>query len=272
MTSIYHFFRDLADKHHLLLQSEALEQFPFDETILSCRNKGVFPDMVIKATKKSNHVTGGEMIELKDARSYSVSSFNSTLPQGKKSIRTLSKGVQDRIHDNDSEPFLKEERDVFYLIRGRKSEMTKVCLVHGSFFETIPTKETIRKSFSDAIEKASHEEGISLSHHEKEKVLNVLSKQHYFSAVRKVEKSSIALRFRIMAEARAESNILNDRYYPDIKNQHLHFVTPLHDEREKDDIINAMHAALTPSQAKMLTGTTIHHPFNGNFFVLLMPL
>lgn len=46
--SIYHFFADLCQKKQEFFSEKKLESFPFDEQILSCINKGIFPDLAIK--------------------------------------------------------------------------------------------------------------------------------------------------------------------------------------------------------------------------------
>lgn len=80
MYSIYHFFYSLFQQKHLLKKVKKLDEFPFNENLLSCRNDGVFPDMAIRLNKDRKIFTGGELIELKDSDSYTVSSFNSTIP------------------------------------------------------------------------------------------------------------------------------------------------------------------------------------------------
>ena len=44
-------------------------------------------------------------------------------------------------------------REVYYLLRGKekKTGNTKICLVHGSFFETISVQELIKGSFDQVI-------------------------------------------------------------------------------------------------------------------------
>ncbi len=54
------------------------------------------------------------------------------------------------------------ERDVFYLVRGRNASNVKVCLVHGSFFETVRVEELIRESFRQVIEEGLGKNGEQL--------------------------------------------------------------------------------------------------------------
>ena len=92
MYSIYHFFYSLVQKKHLLKKVNKLDQFPFDKRLLSCRNDGIFPDMAIRLNKDRAIFTGGELIELKDSDSYTVSSFNSTIPSRHKRIDEIITG------------------------------------------------------------------------------------------------------------------------------------------------------------------------------------
>ncbi|MBL7127514.1 MAG: hypothetical protein ISS16_00850 [Ignavibacteria bacterium] len=131
MYSIYHFFKTLIDNKKQFVKIQKLEDFPFDISILSCKNQGQFPDLAIRISPKNELFTGGELIELKDCYSFTVSSFNSTIPTGKKEISKVIKGENSIIRQQmenvgdviDSLPI----RDVFYLIRGKKKEKQKYC-------------------------------------------------------------------------------------------------------------------------------------------------
>jgi len=95
--------------------------------------------------------TGGELIELKDSISYSVSSFNSTIPTRRKDISKIISGenssVYKQMKKSGNDIYSLPVRDVFYLVRGKKNENVKVCLVSGAFFETISIENLISKSF-----------------------------------------------------------------------------------------------------------------------------
>ena len=95
----------------------------------------MFPDLAIRLNKHQPLFTGGELIELKDSKSYVVSSFNSTIPTGKKNIRKIIPSEHSKtfiqMTDAGDDVFSLEERDVYYLVRGRKGSHQKVCLVRG---------------------------------------------------------------------------------------------------------------------------------------------
>lgn len=147
MYSIHHFFKSLVEKKSYFSKIKKLDGFPFDKRQLSCRNEGVFPDMAIRLNKDKSIFTGGELIELKDSDSYTVSSFNSTIPSRSKEISEIITGensiIKQQMISTGNDIYSLPVRDVYYLVRGRKQKNTKVCLVYGSFFETIRIKELI---------------------------------------------------------------------------------------------------------------------------------
>ena len=133
--SIYHFFADLCQKKQEFLSEEELENFPFDEQMLSCIGDGKFPDLAIKLNNDDAHFTGGELIELKDSKKgYSVASFNSTIPTGEKDIRKLTEGktntIRTQMEEAGNNILSLPIRQVFYLVRGRRQSNVKICLTH----------------------------------------------------------------------------------------------------------------------------------------------
>jgi len=148
MFSIYHFFKSLVREKTVFSEvGKKLDEFPFDLKLLSCENKGIFPDLAIRLNKDGNIFTGGELIELKDSNSYTVSSFNSTIPSRQKEIDKIISGensiIRQQMEEAGNDIYSLPIRDVFYLVRGRKQGNTKVCLVNGAFFETIKIEEQI---------------------------------------------------------------------------------------------------------------------------------
>ena len=92
--SIYHFFSHLSQQKNKLASVKHLEKFPFEIQMLSCKSKGKFPDLAIRLNKSNILFSGGELVELKDSVSYSVSSFNSTIPTGSKHHGTYMREKQ----------------------------------------------------------------------------------------------------------------------------------------------------------------------------------
>jgi len=270
--SIYSFFCSLVQKKHLFNKLKNLDDFPFDRKLLSCRNKGVFPDLAIRLNKDKRIFTGGELIELKDSDSYTVSSFNSTIPSRSKKIEEIILGensiVKQQMEGAGDNTFSLPVRDVFYLVRGKNKQYTKVCLVYGSFFETINIKDLIAKSFKQVLDERLKESGQEISDELKKTLFAVLSQQQSFSKVRTVDKASVKLRFRIMTEVRAEGNILNSKQYPEIKNDTLNFVLPCHDRKQELENYKKLNQVFSAKELQDFNIFKIRHHLNGYFLVL----
>ena len=273
--SIYHFFADLCQKKQELLSEKKLESFPFDERMLSCINKGKFPDLAIKLNNSNEQFTGGELIELKDSKTYSVASFNSTIPTGEKDVEKLTEGQENTIRTQMEKAgnniLSLPIRQVFYLIRGRKQPNAKVCLTHGKFFETVPVSTLISESFAQALEERLDELGESLSVSMRQKLLNLFSEQQTFSRTRNVDDASVRLRFRIMTEVKAGANILNPNQYDQIGDNTLNFAVPCHSDAEGNQQHSKMRAAFEQMGCSDLFTQTevfiLQHHFNGKFLV-----
>ena len=273
--SIYHFFVDLCQKKGEFTSQNPLATFPFSEEILSCVNKGKFPDLAIKLNWNNPIFSGGELIELKDSKGYSVASFNSTIPTGEKDIQKLIEGTENTIRTQMQEAgddiLSLRIRQVFYLIRGRKRSNVKVCLAHGNFFETVPVSTLISDSFRQALEERLDELGTSLSISMKQKLVNLFSEQETFSRTRNVENASVQLRFRIMTGANAGGNILNQNQYPQIDDNTLNFAVPCHSEEERKLHIDTMKIAFEQMNVSnlflQLRDLTLQHHFNGPFLI-----
>jgi hypothetical protein len=271
MFSIYHFWRDLVSKKQYFLTVEKLENFPYSSSLFSCKSKGKFPDLAIKVNSYKRLFIGGELIELKDSKSYSISSFNSTIPTGKKEIQEIVKGKRNKIKeqmetrgdDINSLPI----RDLFYLVRGKNQDQVKVCLIHGSFFETIKVNELIKQAFSQVLEERLKETGESISDNLKSKILAIFSEQDSFSKVRDITKASVTIRFKITAELKKEGNILNTQKYPQILDNTLNFLIPCDSEQEETNILNKMQLVYSQTELNNFTIFKLKHDFNGEFLV-----
>ena len=273
--SIYHFFVDLCQKRDNFLLGNDLEDFPFDKRMLSCVNKGKFPDLAIRLNNEDGQFTGGELIELKDSKQYSVASFNSTIPTGEKDIKKLTEGqaniIRTQMEKAGNNILSLPIRQVFYLIRGSKQSNTKVCLAHGKFFETVPVSTLISESFGQALEERLNELGETLSPTMKQKLLDIFSEQQTFSKTRDIDKASVKLRFRIMTGVKAGANILNPNQYPQIGDNTLNFAVPCHSEVEQIQQHDKMEVAFEQMKCSDLFAQAevfvLQHHFNGKFLV-----
>ncbi len=274
--SIYHFFADLCQKSDELTWASPLDSFPFDERMLSCVNKGKFPDLAIKLNHDDGLFSGGELIELKDSsKSYSVASFNSTIPTGEKEIRKLIIGtanvIRTQMQEAGNDILSLPIRQVFYLVRGKKTPDIKICLSHGKFFETIPVSTLIPEAFGQALEERLAELELELSEPMKQALLDIFSEQETFSRTRSIENASVRLRFRIMTQAERGANLLNPNQYPQIGDNTMNFAVPCHDEAEKESHIHRMQTAFRQMDALHLYSQMgvflLQHHYNGNFLI-----
>jgi len=265
MYSIYHFFAELIRERARLTEDMTLEALPNLKAspLFSCRNIGAFPDRAIRLQPQPALYTGGELIEFKDSRSYSISSFNSTIPTGKKLVSALKPNVKQKMAASGDDLLLLPLRDVFYLVRGRDKIHTKVCLLHGSFFETIPVEQLIQAAFAQILEEGI---GAQLSQIEKDHLAALFKTQNMFNRVRTIPNASVKPRFRIMTEATAEGNILNTARYPEIKPDSLNLVLPFYSSGEQERHIELTQIALEHKFGQV-TIEQIKHPLNGWFIV-----
>lgn len=235
-SSIYHFFEDLYQRRsHLVAGKIKPDHFPYKDELLSLSgSRGKFPDLAIRINDAGGSYAGGELIEVKDSTSgYNVSSFNSTIPSGTKAIQDiapLGSRIYKEMTDAGDTVFSLQNRDVYYLLRGKEKGSVKICLVHGSFFETTSSNLTLQTAFEQVIDEAISDSQPYLDvdfDEAKTTILKLDWKQSHFSSVRRTEKSAISLRFRVMSEVIKEANLLNSSQYPSILDNTLNFVLPL---------------------------------------------
>ena len=241
-SSIYHFFLDLVSKRGYFLQEHDLETFQYDSELIADYSRGRFPDVILKTNNDDPYFPGGEFIEFKNTNSYSIASFNSTIPSGRKTFGTLAirrkQSLRSKGHGSNDD----DTRNVFYLIRGRDPQakpfpISKVCLVHGSFFETISKAELIRKAFQLVLNDFSN---INI-----EKVdLTQPPKQQDFAQSRSVDSAAVKVRFRIMAEVETKANVLRQAHFPQIGDNTLSFMLPL----GPIDFNNTLSALVAPKE------------------------
>lgn len=227
-SSIYHFFVNLVSRRGYF--ADDLEEFNhYPEYMISIRSK-TFPDFILKCNKTpDSQFTGGEFIELKTTKSYRIASFNSTIPTGKKDISVLTKIILNNLREMGELPEDLSVREVFYLIQGRNetsklAPRKKVCLVHGSFFETIPVDRLLKSAFAHVVSDSK-----SYAHAAESNFLENMDRQELFSKTREVEGASVKVRFRVMSEVHPKANLLSTEQYPLISDDTLSFLVPVED-------------------------------------------
>jgi hypothetical protein len=240
-----------------------MTKFKFNSSIISSSNVGIFPDLTIKISPKNDLFPGGELVELKDGKTYMISSFNSTIPTGMKNIQELftkNSIVRQKMLKAGNNVESMPERQVYYLIRGKKDiEHQKIVLVHGSFFETIPVSKLISKAFSKIVVENIGDDS------ELNKIIKLFSRQEMFSKVRHVKGSAIKLRFRIMAEVSKEGNILDDKTYPEILENTINLVIPYDEKISKEQIIKKFNIVFGKDNSFKVF--KLEHKISGRFVV-----
>lgn len=284
-SSVFHFFACLMERRGYFVQDNKLEDFAFPRDMIAAESRSGFPDFVLK-TNRDAPLSGGEFIELKDAKSYQIASFNSTLPSAVKSVSSLTQNMKNQLLEAGEDIEAVPQRDVYYLVRGIKrtlsSPLAKTVLVSGGFFETVPTGEVLTNAFEQvAAASASDDMDVSkLTRH-----LDI--QQANFAETRRVEGSSISVRFRVMAQVDPRANLLSDARFPmiaantltmlvhepqltdpDLTNQYTWDQPP--DAIKSCDAYNHLAQALDEidkSLKEIIQVSVLRHPMNGPFFL-----
>lgn len=276
MNSIFSFWCDLVSNRDLLLKSETLVRFPFDQSLFSYTKTGRgFPNFSIKLNDEKSVFTGGQLVKIKNRNKYLIAPFKSSIPVGRIDITDFvnyppNQKIKQQMENAGDDVFSLEERDVYYLARGRKKDKQKICLVHGSFFETISAKELIRQSFKQVLDE--NLAGKDVPAEIRSQLEDVLSDQEDFSRARNAAQASVKLRFRVMTEVKPEGNILNPNQYPDIKDDTLNLIVPYHSEDERADVLQKAEFVLGGNTMKNINSFSLKHPLNGWFVVFQVNL
>ena len=251
-----------------------------DDLVAARGGKGGFPDLVLRTNQNNPMFQGGEFIEIKDARnSYSIPSFNSTIPSALKNVREhigKTGALYAAMREVDgADPYLLEQREVYYLVRGRKNANCKVCLIHGSFFETLSATENIKSALKDSMNDALGDSNIQDDSEARRAIERVVSfgwKREHLAKVRRHEDASISIRMRVMSEVISQANPLNASQYPSIGDNTLNMIVPAHPESDYEQrrayAVTKMAAAFGVEQNNLpndLTVKRIPHLRNGPF-------
>jgi hypothetical protein len=197
-----------------------------------------FPDFVFKVREYNGRLICGSLLETKDSRAESISSFNSTLPSGTRSFRDIERlnkivariaSLKDGVLGGHAD-YNNFQRRCFYMVRtSRGRAKVKISLVDGSFFETLPKDRLISQIFFNILEEHQRDEKIHISEKtqiEIEHVFNLLTDQAIIASTQRIEKASIKPRLRLMAEVEPEGNPHNQRHYPQIEAMTVNFLMP----------------------------------------------
>ena len=232
-----------------------------------------FPDFLFKVKKHGEKYVGGSLMELKDSKSGSVASFNSTIPTKYKSLEEIDvingNNLVSRIaavKDGEfalDERYFKFQRRCFYLIRThRGSKKVKVSIVDGSFFETVPKEHLFYQMFLNVLHAHLRKKKIEIPQETLEKVEDALSHitdQTIIAGSQIIERASVRPRLRIMAEVHPEGNP-HSRFYPEITEGSFNLILqslPQTKELEKELSVHI-------PEVEVLS---VHHKRNGEHIV-----
>ena len=197
-----------------------------------------FPDFMFKARKHAGRLICGSLLELKDSKSGSIASFNSTLPTKYKNLDEMDvingKNLVSRVAsiidgELSSERFYRSfERGCFYLVRTHagKDDKVKISVVDGSFFETVPKEHLIYQMFLNILRNHLEKKEIKIPPEtltQLEKALSHVTDQTIIASSQIIEKASVRPRLRIMAEVHSEGNP-HSSFYPEVSERSLNFI------------------------------------------------
>lgn len=271
MSTIYNFFAFLLLVRKTMPTVSKLVNCYYPGELVSYSGKTAFPSLALRMNPSGDPL-GGELIGIMESKSNSVPSFKSHLPSGAMSINALGHRkatvIARAIRSSGEDARSLQVRDVYYLIRGRLRGYTKVCLLHGSFFETVKAEQLVREALDQAMADSLDEEGQVFS----AKYLNLYSRilaQEFFSdRLRQVENVKIEFRVKVTAEVAKKANIFNSFYYPEIKDDTINLVIPRHSAADIAQRKRHLRQALSRAELSGGEETIITHPFNGDFYAL----
>lgn len=233
-----------------------------------------FPDFLFRTRKQAGRLICGSLLELKDSKSGTIASFNSTLPTKYKNLEEIDiingKNLVSRIASLiDGELSLERdyrtfERRCFYLIRTHagKDDKVKISVVDGSFFETVPKDHLIYQMFLNILRTHLEKKEIEMPQDtldQIEKVLSYVTDQTIIAASQVIEKASVRPRLRIMAEVHSEGNP-HSSSYPEISERSINLIIggPSYEEK---------FAKIISQKIPEIETFTIHHKRNGKHIV-----
>jgi hypothetical protein len=209
---------------------ESLKKHGIEKRLLYSESQQ-FPDFLFRVKKKARMFEGGSLMELKDSKGSSISSFNSTIPTKSKTLEEI-----DVINGNNlvskiasfidrefalDENYFKFERKCFYLVRTHKgNEKVKVSIIDGAFFETVPKEHLFYQMLLNVYQRHLEKKNIKIAKETLEQVkeaLAYINDQTIIASSQIIEKASIRPRLRIMAEVHPEGNPHSNTHYPEIK-------------------------------------------------------
>lgn len=187
------------------------------------------------------------------------------IPTGQQDIRQL--GLSDaefnqlKTTTTGDETFSLPIRDVYYLVRGKRNNRQKVCLVHGKFFETI------RSIFLGVLEDHIRDVGLSLTGDVKAALTDLFSQPNILTQARSVNDATVNVAFRVEVEPAENLNLLDKAYYPEIVDDSLNFIVPIPNTDTHESHIKYMKHVLSSTEFAKLNIFRIAQDATGEFLV-----
>ena len=272
MFSIYQFFNHLLEYRRCLRESPTLSDMPWHGKPFAYKNFCGFPNLAMQY-EPSWPPYGGELVGLLDSDSFSVPGFVGHIPAGAISLDALSQDtanhIRRRIKALNPETQFPDLHEVYYLIRGRLKNRTKVCLVHGSFFAPKEADELVPQALAQAVSDCLKESDMqTVGRSAVEWLARTLARDVLSGRAHSVPKASVSLRLEVVADIIDDLNILSSDRFPEIESDTLSFVIPFDLDANFAERMSGLRCSLLCFNLRRARKLTITHPFNGPFFVL----
>ncbi|MDY6775601.1 MAG: hypothetical protein SV253_05925 [Halobacteria archaeon] len=220
-----------------------IEDYDFGDRLVGYSSKRAFPDMILR---------DGGMIEVKDSKSSTMTSFNSTYPSGEKSVVDLEeitgetkRSMRESLEEAEDSPDFSEKRDVYYLIRTNRNDIPTVSFVHGSYFG-----DSESSAISETIGEVLKEIRPSVDEERYDELLDIIDDEEYvrkhFSQTRKTS-TGVKIRYRIMYEV---DNDLNPNQHPEVPSGALSLVVPESEYESTEEFGSRIDAEVETSRIK----------------------
>ena len=270
MYNIYHFFAFLIDVRAELSSVTKLLDYHFNSVPLAYRDNACFPSLVLRM-HKGYSPPGGEFVEIIDSDSYNVPPFESHIPTGAMSFDMLGQDRAAKIFKSmeaaGEVPGWIREREVYYLIRGRNNGNSKICLVHGSFFESrVKGEYLVREALEEVLADCLEEQ--TLSHDQFNILWRKFAQEIFSKQFRGVSIGKVGFRLGIQTHANLGANLLSPFYYPKIKDNTLNFVIPHYPAEKNAYRMQNLQWTLSASIREQGEKIFIKHPQKSDYSVL----
>ncbi|MCY3797938.1 MAG: hypothetical protein OXG84_09020 [Chloroflexi bacterium] len=270
MYNIYHFFAFLINVRSELSSVTNLQDYHFNSAPLAYRDNASFPSLVLRMHKGYSS-PGGEFVGIMDSESYNVPPFESHIPTGALSLDTLGHDLKAKIYKSmqaaGEVPGWIREREVYYLIRGRNNGNSKICLVHGSFFENRAKPEYfVREALEEVLADFLKEQ--TLNHDQFNMLCNIFAQETFADQFRQVSIGRIKFSLGIKTRENLGANLLSSFYYPQIKDNTLNFVIPHYPEEKNAHRMQKLRWTLSVPILKQCEKIYIKHPQRSDYSVL----